>query len=1582
MSKNQENEMDDEGFQLGDRVYIASSGPIDGLRGRIYYLDENLLRILPDGTFHRLESIPIVDGDFEPSLQITNAYVIKKRVSPAFVVQHDFQVGYLAETIQESGEMGLTYKIKSINEETDSVVLEDPAGQDTTVTFGFMGIPQDLDFIIMRVRQPPEAILANDAKEAEAAETHADPVNEEGLEILDSLNVPQVTEIREIQATQRFYPDVVQRNDMLQDLLSILSVKQQKNPQRQSEIRKLVESMIILRNQLVSYSKSGDPIGRLSTSYTTLIELLQKSDVPLSRRVLNSKRVLYIDHSKSHLEGKDVDPLEVDNEVVICYLDEVIAASNEYYNTQIGGIQGQAITSALPNWFLSWEAYFSNYLLTWTGGGQNKTTFTRDTEFFRGLVPDFESEEPELDGLFMTENQKVPVTSDSIEQIHLSLLRGLGPRLARVKETRVVESAESGTVESYVLFPIRYDRDLGTIRSGKLALDMGKAMMPSLTMHRILKDQAISAIPSAGAIFNLTAASLANITLEDWLIGQPLESKGMGDVMNKLISFGLASKELNLDQMLVVTEKIDKYRALVRQSIQSINEKSRTELDAISLQNNPLLLPAVVQERVAQFLGEPAFQKAIETFQTRYPSYRENDLALFAFLFTEMYEFTFAVLSGASLPLQREIRRKARGDFLRRLYESAALLEKTSKKVLEILEKPTIPRSHVKEFVDMDVHIANPCPHVKSLDMVRKIKDTTLRTRALIEYLTRFSGSKKDNWIECKVCMKHCLCVHEQLMIQEYLKPKEKETLHKELLLAFSRSQFHGQFCCSNCGQSIGDIDYDTSLEYDDEGRPMSGRAVLVDKDAIYQDQLDQALGAPVGTPEDLKFATETQTEVYRTAKALAQKIGIDVKEEGYRKIALRVELDFSKQPSREQYSKYQKEAKAKGERTLDYDVLRSRIMVTSTAAYLLVELQTGIPGYSTRYRLPGCAKVGFSGYPSGPKEQTTGIEYLSCALANINENIAPWNLTGFQKEKGLVKRQAEIFKLLLVSAGNVLKNSDVQQDMALKKESLEKEGKISLHDDILRETIPAGFVPEQQVKVLEGPQLVPEAASEAEKSRAWILMANEIAREEKAAQTPFIESTCCYHPLQTPDSFWEEKQKTFPTVRASSQFQGARGSHLAVHYTPRPLDQANVIAPDSILYRVFLQVCFEGVRRGLPHEPGFDNLCPHCGFRFPASQDVLSLEEGFAALQSQNVDTSRERFQDLLDESHNKYAVKPTAQVTLTTGLTLLSQLRAMDPPPFDGWAEVLSNIILSVEKFGEMTDELDIATAYGPLSNLAEQFKQELGERLGPDNLRTLEQLVNQSPSSLVQSLQTYFLVPFQRLHSGFHTGSLKVQKSYNLGEGTENDLHAIFNSHLNFMDELKKKLNPNAHAKIEEAKKRLMVCLPLFQQIRSTLLPGGVIGLPYLLQAIILGIFAECANPNRVIEEGQGDTRASMQILAICLGRFKVEGMNFTQTEIKAMIAKRDEVEKMRIISKFDRMSPEEKAVELINKRLGLGDWAIGGTKLIYAYDKDQYERERLERGEMVGLAPGTEAAAGAAVQGQEEGYSNEQMAEEDY
>jgi hypothetical protein len=204
------------------------------------------------------------------------------------------------------------------------------------------------------------------------------------------------------------------------------------------------------------------------------------------------------------------------------------------------------------------------------------------------------------------------------------------------------------------------------------------------------------------------------------------------------------------------------------------------------------------------------------------------------------------------------------------------------------------------------------------------------------------------------------------------------------------------------------------------------------------------------------------------------------------------------------------------------------------------------------------------------------------------------------------------------------------------------------------------------------------------------------------------------------------------------------------------------------------------------------------------------------------------------------------------------------------------------------------------------------------------------------------------------------------------------------LDYLEPLSRRVQGLCLSKLEYARNALSMVLPIIKnEVRAAFLPGGKFGSPYILGALITGILSEFIDPNRVptAEAGSIDlgARAPIQILDVCLGRLQVEGLNFTEQQVRDMIARRSEIEKVAMINRLARMTPEEKKVELMKKRLGLGDWAVGGTKAIYAYDPDQYERERAQRSEM-----GMEdfGAAGAPATGEEGGYDADQMAAEDY
>ena len=90
-------------FELGDKIHIIG-GRFDNSRGRIYYIDETRIRILPDGVSDRLVDLEMADGYLLEEYEIENLYLVSKRKSPSFVVQQDYRVGQMAEAFLDQKE--------------------------------------------------------------------------------------------------------------------------------------------------------------------------------------------------------------------------------------------------------------------------------------------------------------------------------------------------------------------------------------------------------------------------------------------------------------------------------------------------------------------------------------------------------------------------------------------------------------------------------------------------------------------------------------------------------------------------------------------------------------------------------------------------------------------------------------------------------------------------------------------------------------------------------------------------------------------------------------------------------------------------------------------------------------------------------------------------------------------------------------------------------------------------------------------------------------------------------------------------------------------------------------------------------------------------------------------------------------------------------------------------------------------------------------------------------------------------------------------------------------------------------------
>jgi hypothetical protein len=1569
-------EEDEESLDLGDRV-IVLGGRYNKTVGRIYYLDENLMRMLPENLSDRLVDVPIIDGDLDPALGIDKIFVLSKRAHESFVVNADIRVGQIAETYTARGDIGPVFKVVSVDEDEDIATFEDETGAIMNINFNFRGVPREYEssFAVIRCRQAP-------AKVSPLNETAPAPVEDEDELIIEEYIQPEaaarVEEIVEIPVILRKYDDIVQRNSMFQDLMAALSDASRRSEKQVKNIRKLVETFMILRNEVTNYTVSGDTRGLLPTSYETIGELVAAVQIPLARPILSAKRVLQLD------ETGDENPSEADVEnVVIKYLRETVVNSVEFQNTQLGGIQSSQVDpNGLPKWYLTWELYFNKFFNSWipTGDG-DETVFTRAQEFFRGPVNDLRHGLPRLDEEVY--DKKQPLTSEYAgTAVKYGLLRATGPRYTRIKQRDgelKIESGDSGVVENTLIFPLSTERDLGTNRSGRIIYDIVRGKMDLSPIEDIIERLGgISDVATAGSILNIGEGGNTNgmILIQDWLESQPLYAEGFGDVLFDLLSFGLSQKEFTLEQQEVIVKKINNTRAIIKKNIASIRNEAQKPITAVA--NTSFLQGQPYQEFIERLRTEPILAEQMETL------YNTNDIAITGRLMSTARDLFITVLAGVAGPLAQERSRQVRQQFLDAL--------RTAMRVAD------------KKTTAGDLPQPNRCPHVTALVSVRKIKDDTQRLKVMAKFITQYNGGKQDNWLNCIKCEEHLLCAHEFLQLQEFLRPREKDTIHKEILLAFSGGQFHGRYMCKNCGQAISTMDFDTNLEYDDNGNPLMGRAVLVDKDAIAEEEMDLLLSTDGVSKQALEFTTDTQTLVYNTAKQIFERVGINAEDSTYRRIVSRVEAEILKQPTRKQYAKLQTSKKV----SIDYDIYLNRILVAATGANCLVEVQTHVPGYILQTRMPQCI-AGFTGYPIDSEgDDLTGVTYISCAIASISTAAAPWTLTGFQLEPSMPRR-IEIVKSLVKKLTEVTaKLAEVQQQMIIKRSYLlATHGRLNLQTDVLSEKLPFRFLPAMLAK---DEVVVPDSAVPMNAVRGWMAIADKYAMENsdlvKGSQS--LEASCCFKNINEPAAFWMRNK--LPDIDIKEGHLGPIGSHLTVHMVPRRPQRISADIPDSLFYKVFLKVCYDGPRKGLPHEPGYNRTCPHCGFVFqtdpydilpgkPLNRDlakeydeetVTLIQGGKAALLEQGVVMDRDAFDSVLDESHLRNRVPSLQKIMPKSGIELLEELAEMEPEPFEGWRILMAETIEGVSRLPPDADEVGIAVAFGPLSTRGQEFMDDLFRRIGNDNSRTLQNLLQQSPQQIAETLHTYVLVTFQRLLCGFKSVSLLDNiKRTSFGQNIIDDLKEIINGHMAMIATLRsqKHIRGFVMAKLEHTRNCLGRALSLIQKnVRASHIPGGMTGLPYIINTLIVGIFDEFANPNiiprAIIEKGiripqtvDKDARASLIILSSCLEQLQKEGMNLTEQEIADEIERRTEMERRLFTRRGDTMTPEEKQVFLMNKRMGLGEFAVGGTRAIRAYDEEQYERDRQQRNEMGYTDANAEGDAG-------DGYDVAQDAEENF
>uniref|UniRef100_A0A6C0HE11 Uncharacterized protein n=1 Tax=viral metagenome TaxID=1070528 RepID=A0A6C0HE11_9ZZZZ len=1597
-----EEENDNESLYLGDRISINTT-KYGKVTGTIYYVNNDLLKILPDGVSDRLYNFPLQDGEFDPDLGILSdsngepdIILLTKGHQLGFIDTHSFRVGQVLDGIDNTGETIARYEIIQINskDNNDKAILENTETKEQiTIDFQEKGIPHELPFIILRTSaqvQQQEVQVPPQSEEQITQENQEDEVIEEG-------ELAGIALVEEINKEERIYPELTQKSELYSDLLSSVPIESQKNPKIIKKIRFIVEIISSIKNSIIKRKIDGSIEGQEQISLQSLEDLFsEQRNVPIARPILNTKRIV-TSTKKNELIGE---------QYIVNNLYTLIIKSNQILEKQ-GDIPVGEPGIGLPRWHIVLNKYFSNYPL----GDQyttNGTAFSTDAEYFRSFPPGSK----ELQGLLnlpkeVFSNKK----GDDIEpenypedftgKIDQSLRRGHGPTLRSSLKggSEISISADKAEVKGHLLFPYKslLSGNIGPTRFGSLWESILRSHMTNADKFKDMK-KIISTFKGdkdkkdAQKITYLDKStnSYVTTTFSDYfqLLLQNIVTLGHADIKPLKFDLGIYELELNVDQERILYERIDENIASIRTIIHN-KRKSLVPTNSFTL--NPIFKDNIFNNNIKSIIESyPTFQKLYRQLESQSPNYKDIDISIFSFLYMHAKDYLLSILSKDQNSITIEMNNFARDELTKQLYYA--------EKINQLERERGFPP------------VPNPCEHTDALTIIRKIKDDVQRIIALSKFLNMYKGDREENWINCSVCDQHLLCHHELLQIQQYLHPKEKDTIQKEIVLGYAGGTFGRNHICRNCGLPIAEMEFDTSIEFDDNGKPLMGRSELVDQDQKDFEELEKLLsGGSIRKYEEINFPNKIQNECYKIATILCDTLGIELSGPSYKNLVERAEVSIQSRIASEKRfeEEYKKSKKPYNQKQYFYYVTRNKIAIVS--ALVLLDIQTHTPDYIVRYIIEGC-KAGFSGYPliadakPESKDDSIGIHYMVCALVQFIPN--------FKKDSDLDKlfeygfhtiskkddREKFIYESILKSINYILEHDGkIQQELESKRKYISKLYGSLTSSGRPGEKLPFNFLPkiesvEESAENAAKEPTVAEGVKKQGQERqafAWIRQVHKYARENALIikGNPYAETTCCTNSLLEPGSFWKKVQLPELPGYYSPKPSFTRQSILYTLFTARELHESIPEPSLELAYRVYLQICWKGPRIGLAHEIGYDHKCDWCDIEIPQEylypdvyledptwkkKKIQEEMEKKELEEKQLVDniildfngrqgipcTDPIAFQELLDASHTRTRFKKYIRPLVTEPTQFIDEIISISTPPVENFTIAIQTGMNNLLTAG--SDPVSIANALKPIRSTIEEGQHKLKEIFDTDYFNIIESMLQESPEGIIEIIRSYFLYPMQRIQYKYEIekassvpqqykkgtrDKLSEQHIQEISDMLANHISYLRNSERQEGQELDELLLNNLNIYTNKVTSMLQFSSELrisrlffdkkLSQIQvesflNEILRCTLIGPLYILLHSIEN------NMNIFI----------VNIIEKLLKQYNREHLSYNPTKVREELAKAREVEKQGFIHFLHVKNPEERAIEIQKERLGIGRWSIGGTKLVYSYDPDQWDKFRSE------------------------------------
>lgn len=303
---------------------------------------------------------------------------------------------------------------------------------------------------------------------------------------------------------------------------------------------------------------------------------------------------------------------------------------------------------------------------------------------------------------------------------------------------------------------------------------------------------------------------------------------------------------------------------------------------------------------------------------------------------------------------------------------------------------------------------------------------------------------------------------------------------------------------------------------------------------------------------------------------------------------------------------------------------------------------------------------------------------------------------------------------------------------------------------------------------------------------------------------------------------------------------------------------------------------------------------------------------------------------------------------------------LSAMEPEPHENYRTVMSSTQVKLSGLPRDAKDTEVAVALSEFSLFTATVEEKFKRRISSTQYAIFDKLVEDGPESITRFLQSYVLVPLKQFITK-KAPYMGIPKSWGLSDQHQTDIESLIQAHRGYLIKFNRvEITSWLKAKVETAIAQIRSILDTLSKLRPIQVPGGADTYSFFLHFCLYAPLANFADPNTLplAEYSDVETPASQveqqamfpaKFLTEMAARFKGESFNLTPEQIREMIAERNEKEKANIIRKMNVMSRAERDIEKLKIKLGIGEYAVGGTKLIYAYDQDRYDIEREQRAE---------------------------------